>query len=84
MNSAYSTAGSRPPGEIPPRPPGEMPPIDPSSIETDETMNAIVVRTDTGKLTVTRREPRRPTESTPTAPGMPDAGDFDKPKNSDR
>lgn len=72
MNSLFSAAGFRPPGEIPPRPAGEMPPIDPSSIETDETMNAIIVRTDTGKLTVTRRETRRQTDPTPTAPDSAD------------
>ena len=81
MNSAFSVTGTRPPGEVPPRPPGEMPSIDPSSMDTDETINAIIVRTETGKLTVGRRETRRPTESTPT---VPDPAESDKTKGHDR
>jgi hypothetical protein len=57
------------------RPPGEMPPIDPSS-ETDETINAIVTRTETGKLTVARRETHRPPE-TPEAPSAENADGAD-------
>ncbi|HKB70637.1 MAG TPA: hypothetical protein VKH46_07310 [Thermoanaerobaculia bacterium] len=85
MNSVFSAAGSRPPGEIPPRPPGEMPPIDPDSMETDETVHAVIVRNGTtGKLTVGRPETRPPTDSTPTLPEAAKDDEGDKSKNRDR
>lgn len=72
MTRLFSATGARPPGE--------MPPIDPGSVETDETFAAIISRDDTGKLTVGRREPRRPSggiEPPADAPPENPAGDRD-------
>ena len=54
------------------QPPAGPPPIDPSSTETDETIAAIITRTETGKLTVARRDTHRPTETPETPSEAPD------------
>jgi hypothetical protein len=58
-----------------------MPSIDPDSIETDETFAAIISRSDTGKLTVARRENRGSTGT--VEPEPPPAGRPGPPKRGD-